>query len=221
MFGFGFEESTIPTFSVSADERERIFEKAWNEGSGFNFMFGTFCDISYNEEANKEAQNFIRRKIRAKVKDPVKTEKLMPQDWYARRPLCDTGYYEKFNNSNVDVVDIKADPIIEITPKGIRTREKEWEFDVLVFATGFDAVDGNYKRMSIHGSSHKSLADSWSEGPEAYLGVSVPDFPNLFMILGRMAHLPTYLPQLRPRWNSSLTSFSKQTRLPPSARNRL
>lgn len=185
MFGFGFEESTVPTFSVSPEEREAIFEDAWKKGSGFNFMFGTFCDISYNEDANREAQNFIRRKIGEKVQDPVKAEKLMPKDWFARRPLCDTGYYEKFNKPNVDIVDIKANPIREITPNGIRNQDgTEWELDALVFATGFDAVDGNYKRMSILGAGQKTLADSWSEGPESYLGISVPDFPNLFMILG-------------------------------------
>ncbi|OQD72773.1 hypothetical protein PENDEC_c019G06718 [Penicillium decumbens] len=184
MFAFGFKESDVPTFSVSPEEREQIFEEAWEKGSGFYFMFGTFCDISVNEDANKEAQNFIKRKIREKVKDPVKAEKLMPKDSFARRPLCDTGYYEKFNKSSVDIVDIQADPIAEITPTGIRTQGREWELDALVFATGFDAVDGNYKRMSIRGLKEKSLADSWSEGPESYLGVSVPDFPNLFMILG-------------------------------------
>lgn len=122
MFAFGFKESDVPTFSVSPEEREQIFEEAWKKGSGFYFMFGTFCDISYNEGANKEAQNFIKRKIREKVEDPVKAEKLMPKDWFARRPLCDTGYYEKFNKSSVDIVDIQADPIAEITPTGIRTQ---------------------------------------------------------------------------------------------------
>jgi cyclohexanone monooxygenase len=185
MLGFGFEESTVPTFSVNPEERERIFEKAWKEGNGFNFMFGTFCDISYNKAANEEAQNFIKSKIREKVKDPIKAERLIPKDWFARRPLCDIGYYEKFNKPNVDIIDIKANPIAEITPNGIRTQDgSEWKLDVLVFATGFDAVDGNYKRMPILGTSRRSLADSWREGPESYLGVAVPNFPNLFMILG-------------------------------------
>ncbi|KAJ5869422.1 hypothetical protein N7455_004363 [Penicillium solitum] len=196
MFGFGFEESTTPTFSVSPEERQRIFEEAWKKGGGFYFMFGTFCDISYNEDANREAQDFIKSKIRDKVKDPAKAEKLMPKDWFARRPLCDTGYYENFNRSNVDIVDIKANPITEITPRGIRTQEgTEREFDALVFATGFDAVDGNYKRMSIT-SSQMCLADAWSEGSESYLGISVHGFPNPFMILGPNGPFTTLPPTI-------------------------
>jgi cation diffusion facilitator CzcD-associated flavoprotein CzcO len=184
-FGFGFEESTKPTFSVSEEERERIFEEAWAKGGGFYFMFGTFCDIASNEEANKAAADFIRRKIRQKVIDPVKAEKLMPRGWHARRPLCDTGYYEKFNRGHVDVVDINTNPITRITEKGIETADGiEYELDVLVFATGFDAVDGNYKRMSIQGASNQSLKDRWSEEPSSFLGISIPGFPNLFSILG-------------------------------------
>ncbi|EAW24603.1 flavin-containing monooxygenase [Aspergillus fischeri NRRL 181] len=184
-FGFGFKESSKPTFSVSEEERDRIFGEAWAKGGGFYFMFGTFCDISYNEEANNAAAEFIRRKIRQKVKDPVKAEKLMPYDWYARRPLCATGYYEKFNRPNVDVVDIKTNPITKITDKGIQTAEgSEYELDVLIFATGFDAVDGNYKRMCIQGASQDTLKDRWKEEPSSFLGVSIPGFPNLFSILG-------------------------------------
>ncbi|KAJ5292094.1 hypothetical protein N7478_001345 [Penicillium angulare] len=184
-FAFGFKESTVPTFSVSDEEREQIFEKAWQYGSGFYFMFGTFCDISYNEDANRAAQDFIRGKIAQKVKDPVKANKLMPRDWFARRPLCDTGYYEKFNKPNVDVVDIKSNPISEITPTGIRTQDgTEFELDALIFATGFDAVDGSYKKLSIVGANQKTLGDAWKEAPESYLGISVPEFPNFFMVLG-------------------------------------
>ncbi|GLA67596.1 hypothetical protein AtubIFM54640_011264 [Aspergillus tubingensis] len=184
-FGFGFEESTKPTFSVSEEERERIFEEAWAKGGGFYFMFGTFCDIASNEEANKVAADFIRRKIRQKVVDPVKAEKLMPRGWHARRPLCGTGYYEKFNHGHVDVIDINTNPITRITDNGIETANGiGYELDVLVFATGFDAVDGNYKRMSIQGASKQTLKDRWSEEPNSFLGISIPGFPNLFSILG-------------------------------------
>jgi cyclohexanone monooxygenase len=185
MFAFGFKESTVPTFSVSKEEREKIFEDAWNKGGGFYFMFGTFCDISYNEEANNEASEFIKRKIRQTVSDPETAEKLLPTEWYARRPLCGANYYEKFNRPNVDVVDIKTNPIQEITEKGVRTSDgQEYDLDVIIFATGFDAVDGNYKRIPIRGASGQTLKESWSEGPSSYMGVSVPGFPNLFMVLG-------------------------------------
>ncbi|KAL3428970.1 hypothetical protein BDV09DRAFT_203634 [Aspergillus tetrazonus] len=184
-FGFGFEESKKLTFSVSEEEREKIFEEAWDKGGGFYFMFGTFCDIASNEEANKAAADFIRRKIRQKVTDPGKAERLIPRGWHARRPLCDTGYYEKFNRDHVDVVDINTNPITRVTEKGIETADGiEYELDVLVFATGFDAVDGNYKRMSIQGASKQTLRDRWSQEPSSFLGISIPGFPNLFSILG-------------------------------------
>ncbi|EXJ94480.1 cyclohexanone monooxygenase [Capronia coronata CBS 617.96] len=186
MFAFGFEESTRPTFSVGREEREKIFEEAWQKGGGFRFMFETFCDISYDEAANEEAASFIRRKIGEIVKDPEKARKLMPSGYHARRPLCDTGYYQQFNRDNVDVVDLKETPITRITPAGIELSNGHvCELDVIVFATGFDAVDGNYTRVAIRGRDGNSLKEHWAEvGPTSYLGISVPDFPNMFMILG-------------------------------------
>jgi len=186
MFAFGFEESNRPTFSVTPEEREKIFEEAWQLGGGFRFMFWTFNDISTNEAANHAAADFIKRKIRETIKDPEKARKLTPTQLYARRPLCDAGYYQQFNRESVDIVDINAIPITEITPKGIKTSDgKVHELDVIVFATGFDAVDGNYTRVAIKGRSGQNLRDHWAEtGPSSYLGISVPDFPNLFMILG-------------------------------------
>ncbi|OJI80421.1 hypothetical protein ASPTUDRAFT_59144 [Aspergillus tubingensis CBS 134.48] len=185
ILGFGFEESSKPIFSVSEEERQRIFEDAWAKGNGFYFMFGTFCDIFSDEEANKAAAEFIRRKIRQKVRDPVKAEKLMPYDWYARRLLCDTGYYEKFNRLNVDVVNIGTHPIIQIIDKGVRTADgSEYELDVLIFAIGFDAVDGNYKRMHIQGALGDTIKDRWKEEPSLFLGTCIPGFPNLFTVLG-------------------------------------
>ena len=182
---FGFKESTIPAMSVSPEERERIFQENWDKGNGFRFMFGTFCDITYDKEANEAACDFIRRKIAQIVKDPEKARKLTPRDYYARRPLCDGGYFEQFNRENVDIVDLKETPITEMTEKGIRTSDgKEHELDVIIFATGFDAVDGNYTRVRIHGRSGETLKDHWKEGPTSYLGVCVPNFPNLFMITG-------------------------------------
>lgn len=184
-FAFGFEESTIPTMSVSPEERERIFEEAWQQGNGFRFMFGTFCDISYDPDANAEAANFIRKKIRVTVKDPEKARKLTPTEYYARRPLCDTGYYSKFNKDHVDIVDLKATPIVGFAPNGIRMADGTvHQLDVVIFATGFDAVDGNYTRIPIRGRRGQTLKERWEGGATSYLGFSVPEFPNLFMILG-------------------------------------
>ena len=177
--------------SVSPEERERVFEAAWQKGNGFRFMFWTFNDLTVSPEANEEACKFIRKKIRETVKDQDKAEKLCPTEPYARRPLCDAGYYEQFNRPNVDIFDLKANPIQSFTPTGITTKnsstgeEETHELDVVIFATGFDAVDGNYTRVAIKGRNGESLRDHWQEtGPTTYLGVCVPDFPNLFMITG-------------------------------------
>lgn len=186
LFAFGFTETDRPTFSVSPDEREQIFEAAWQRGGGFRFMFETFGDISTNEDANNAAADFIKRKIMATVKDPDKARKLLPTQLYARRPLCDAGYYQQFNRENVEVVSLHETPIDQITPAGIRTSDgTEHKVDMLIFATGFDAVDGNYTRLAIQGRGGQTLKEHWADnGPTSYLGTSIPSFPNLFMLLG-------------------------------------
>ncbi len=183
--GFGFRESTRPYASVPPEEREAIFESLWQQGNGFRFMFGGFNDIASDKVANEAACSFIRKKIRETVKDPEKARKLQPHDYYARRPLCDGGYFEQFNRENVDIVHLQETPIISITEKGVQTSDKLYELDVLVFATGFDAIEGNYNRVRIQGRDGLSLKDYWDPtGPTSYLGVSAPKFPNLFMITG-------------------------------------
>ena len=131
--------------SVSEQERERVFQEAWDKGNGFRFMFATFSDIAVDPAANRAARLFIRKKISEIVKDPETARKLTPTDPYAKRPICNLDYYETFNRDNVTLVSTKENPIIEITPRGVLTDDGvEHELDVLVTATGFDAVDGNY-----------------------------------------------------------------------------
>lgn len=182
---FGFEESTIPAMSVSDEERERVFQEAWDEGGGFRFMFGTFSDIATDTDANNAAAEFVRKKIREVVKDPAVAKMLSPTDLYAKRPLCGTNYFETYNRDNVSLVDVKANPISEITATGVRTSDgNEYELDVLIFATGFDAVDGNYTKIDITGRNGVTLKEKWKGGPGGYLGIMEADFPNMFMILG-------------------------------------
>jgi len=181
----GFVESTVETFSVSAEERQRVYEKAWTEGGGFRFMFETFCDIATDEAANEEAAKFIRGKIAEIVQDPETRRKLTPTDLYARRPLCDSGFYETFNRPNVSLVNVKETPITQVTERGVVTADGTvHELDVLICATGFDAVDGNYVRVDIRGRDGQSLKEHWGDGPTSYLGMATSGFPNLFMILG-------------------------------------
>lgn len=213
---FGFEESDIPTMSVSPEERKKIFQRAWDGGGGFRFMFQTFNDIAIDEQANRAAQDFIREKIGEIVKDPETARKLMPRDLYAKRPLCDSGYYATFNRPNVSLVDVKANPIEEITEAGIRTADgAEHELDVLVFATGFDAVDGNYKRIDIRGRNDVTIKDHWSEGPSSYLSVATANFPNMFMILGPNGPFTNLPPTIETEveWVSDMISFMEKKEL--------
>ena len=194
---FGFEESTIPTMSVSEEERERIYQEAWERGNGFYFMFGTFSDIATDADANEAAAAFIRRKIAETVTDPETARLLTPTEPYAKRPLCNLGYYELYNQDNVELVSIKEHPIVEITPKGVRTDDgREHELDVLVFATGFDAVDGNYRRMEIRGRGGLTVDEHWHDAPTSYLGVATAGFPDLFMVLGPNSPFTNLVPAI-------------------------
>lgn len=184
--GFGFVESTRLFEDATAEEREQVFEELWKKGNGFRFLFGGFCDITTNREANEAVCTFIREKISQIVQDSEKAAILKPYDYYARRPLCDGGYYEQFNRDNVFLIDLKKTPILRITDRGIRTSDgREHEFDIIIFATGFDAVEGNYTRVHIRGVGGRTLQDHWSStGPTSYLGACVPYLPNMFMITG-------------------------------------
>ena len=182
--GMGITESRIPAMSVSEQGRQAVFQSAWDAGGGFNFMFGTFNDIATDRKANEAAGAFVRAKIAEIVKDPVTAKKLMPFDLYAKRPLCDSGYYETFNRDNVTLVDIKQTPIVEVAPTGVRTADESYGLDVLIFATGFDGVDGSYTHIDLRGRGGRTIKSKWRDGPTSYLGVSTVDFPNMFMILG-------------------------------------
>ncbi|WP_169077092.1 flavin-containing monooxygenase [Microcella alkalica] len=211
---FGFQESTIATTDVTPEERERIFQAAWDRGNGFYFMFGTFNDIAISEEANEAAADFIRRKIKETVKDPETARLLTPTLPYAKRPLCNHNYYDVYNQENVKLVSIKENPIVEITPKGVRTADGvEHELDVLVFATGFDAVDGNYRRMNIRGRGGMTVDEHWADAPTSYLGISTAGFPNMFMVLGPNGPFTNLVPALEVQveFISSLIEEAERT----------
>jgi cyclohexanone monooxygenase len=210
---FGFEESTVPAMSVSEEERNRVYEEAWQKGGGFRFMFATFGDIATDEAANETAAAFIRAKISEVIKDPEKARKLMPTGLYARRPLCDNGFYEAFNQPNVDVVAIKENPIRVITESGVVTEDDQLhELDVLIFATGFDAVDGNYRRMDIRGRDGLYLNDHWGGQPNSYLGVATAKFPNWFMVLGPNGPFTNLPPSIETQvdWIGTLVAAAQE-----------
>lgn len=210
---FGFEESDVPAMSVSEEERERVFQSAWERGNGFHFMFGTFGDIATDEDANEAAASFIRKKIAETVKDPETARKLTPYDLYARRPLCDDGFYETFNRDNVDVVALTETPISRITPEGIRTDDGTLhELDVLIFATGFDAVDGNYRKMELRGRGGVHINEHWDGQPTSYLGVATSKFPNWFMVLGPNGPFTNLMPSLetQAKWITDLIGYAER-----------
>jgi cyclohexanone monooxygenase len=171
--------------SFTDDERRAVYEAAWQEG-GFRFLFGSFADIAVDRRANDTASEFIRSKIREIVNDPDVAEKLVPVDhpFTSKRALIDTNYFDTYNRDNVTLVDIRHAPIQEITPTGIRTEDGDYELDIIVFATGFDAMTGTFNRIDIQGRDGEKLKDKWAGGPKTYLGVACAGFPNLFMITG-------------------------------------
>jgi cation diffusion facilitator CzcD-associated flavoprotein CzcO len=170
---------------VPPDERDEILEGLWDEG-GFKFLWGGFSDLTRDPRTNEIVSEFIRDKIRGIVKDAETAELLCPKDhpYGSKRPPIDTDYYVTFNRDNVTLVDIKSAPIEEITPTGLRTAKKEYELDMLVFATGFDAMTGALLRMEIEGAGGQRLADAWADGPRTFLGLQIAGFPNLFTITG-------------------------------------
>ena len=172
---------------VSDEDRLKEFEFRWRGAGGGFRMLRAFNDLLRNPIANQYAGDFVRGKIRATVKDPAKAEILCPKPdlpFGTKRMCVDTHYYETFNRDNVDLVDVKAHPITEITPTGLRTTQGHHELDVIVFATGFDAMTGALLAMDIRGTGGQSLREKWAEGPRTYLGVSIAGFPNLFTITG-------------------------------------
>ena len=172
-------------FDVTEEERRKVFEQVWSVG-GNDFIYGSFEDIMIDKEANDTASEFIRSKIREMVNDPETCQKLLPLDhpFGSKRALIDTNYFETYNRENVNLVDLRQTPIQEINGKGIRTSEKDFEFDAIVFATGFDAMTGTFMKMDIRGRDGMTLREKWAEGPKSYLGLQVSGFPNMFMITG-------------------------------------
>jgi cation diffusion facilitator CzcD-associated flavoprotein CzcO len=171
------------TFDVPKEERLALYEELWAQ-PGFKKWLGNFHDIMTNREANEDFAEFVRDKIRARVKDPVVAEKLCPKDhpFGSKRIPLETNYYEAYNRDNVLLVDVRETPIEAITPKGIKTSDREHEFDVIIYATGFDAITGALTSIDIRGEGGQSLKDKWAKnGLSTYLGLQTAGFPNFFI----------------------------------------
>lgn len=179
-----YEFSDKAASQVSEEERQREYERRWQKG-GVNFVH-SFNDLMVDQRANDTIAEFVRAKIRATVKDPQVAESLCPKDHPlgAKRICVDTGYYETYNRDNVTLVDLKKTPIREVSPSGVHAGDAHHELDVLVCATGFDAVTGALRHIDIRGRNGQQLARKWAEGPRSYLGLMTSGFPNLFIITG-------------------------------------
>ena len=167
------------TFEVSDEEREAFCEKLYGE-RGFGIWQGNFRDILIDRKANATITDFVARKIRQRVKDPKVAEKLIPKNhgFGTRRVPLETSYYEVYNQPNVELVDIKETPIERITPTGIKTSDAEYEFDIIIYATGFDAITGSFDRIDIRGLDGLRLKDKWKGGPQTYLGLHGRGLPQ-------------------------------------------
>ncbi len=183
--GLPYPAAQRSALDVTAEERTAAFEKAWSKGA-IVFALGTFSDLFVDDDANEMAADFVRAKIDEIVHDPAVAGMLKPHGYpfAAKRLPMDTNYYETFNRSNVTLVDLRATPVERCTPAGVETRVGHHDLDILIFATGFDALTGPLLAMDIRGRGGASLKEFWADGPSTYLGLAVPGFPNLFTITG-------------------------------------
>ena len=183
--GFEHEPDRRGFYDVSREERLKLWDRLYDE-PGFGIWLQNFTDIFFDEKANAEFSDYIADRIRRRVNDPVVAELLIPKDhgFGVQRVPMETGYFETYNLDNVFLVDGAATPIVRVTPTGIETSEAVFEFDVIVYATGFDAFTGAFDQIDIRGAGGARLSDKWETGPVTYLGATVRSFPNFLMLVG-------------------------------------
>jgi cyclohexanone monooxygenase len=182
-FGADYSRHSDSVLDATPEQREQRFEAYWNDG-GFAFL-AAFGDITSSEEANYHAAEFVRNKIRSIVDDPQTAELLCPDTILGcKRLVADSGYFETYNRENVSLVDVSEHGIDKLSVQGIVVNGKEYAFDAIVFATGFDAMTGALLKVDLRGVAGVSLRDKWSAGPRTYLGLMTAEFPNLFMMTG-------------------------------------
>ncbi|MCW5734032.1 MAG: NAD(P)/FAD-dependent oxidoreductase [Enhydrobacter sp.] len=183
--GFEHEPDRRGFYEVTAEERKALWDRLYDE-PGFGIWLANFREIFTDEKANAEFSEYIANRIRQRVKDPAVAEKLIPRDhgFGVQRVPMETGYFEAYNRPNVHLVDISETPLVRITETGLRTTERDYEFDIIVYATGFDAITGAFDKIDIRGVGGEALADKWRTTISTYLGMMVHGFPNLLMPAG-------------------------------------
>jgi cyclohexanone monooxygenase len=181
--GFYFPFNMKPALEASPEERETLYEEAWERG-GLPFL-GAFGDLLFEKAANDTIADFARKKIKSIVKDPATAELLCPENVFGCKRLCvDTGYFETYNLPHVKLVDVSKKPIDRFTANSIVVDGTEYPVDAIVSATGFAAMTGSFDKIAITGRNGLTLSEKWRAGPRAYLGLASAGFPNMFMITG-------------------------------------
>jgi cation diffusion facilitator CzcD-associated flavoprotein CzcO len=183
--GFEHEPDRRGFYEVSPEQRKELWDRLYDE-PGFGIWLQNFMEIFVDEKANAEFSGYIADRIRARVDDPALAEILIPKDhgFGIQRVPLETGYYETYNRDNVELVDAAATPIVRVTPTGIETTDESRDFDVIVYATGFDAFTGAFDQIDIQGVDGARLRDKWAEGPVTFMGATVGGFPNFLMLVG-------------------------------------
>jgi cation diffusion facilitator CzcD-associated flavoprotein CzcO len=207
---------TRGAFEVSDAEREAFYEKLYGE-RGFGIWQGNFKDILIDRKANATISDFVARKIRQRVRDQQVAEKLIPRNhgFGTRRLPLETFYYEVYNRDNVDLVDLNETPIEQITPEGIKTSDHEYAFDIIIYATGFNAITGSFDQIDFHGAGGALLKDKWKSGPKTYLGLMVDGFPNMMMLMGphtALGNIPRSI-EYSVDWVTGLMHFAQDNKL--------
>ena len=183
--GFEHEPDSRSFYDVGPAQRRELWDRLYDE-PGFGIWLQNFYEIFVDEKANAEISNYIAERIRQRVNDPMLAERLIPKDhgFGVQRLPLETGYFETYNRANVELVDAVETPIVRVTPQGMETSDRSFEFDVIVYATGFDSFTGALDQIDIQGSGGERLRNKWAAGPVTYLGLMIGEFPNLLMLMG-------------------------------------
>ena len=189
--GFYYDFVDRKTFEDTPEEREAFYEELFTKHGGFRFWLGTYNDLFQDQKANDEAYKFWRKKILARIPDPKKAALLAPEKpphpWGTKRPSLEQNFYEIVSMPHIDIIDVNASPLEEITEKGIRTKEGLVEVDVIILATGFDSVTGSLAQLNIQGTDGGTIADHWKNGTRTSMGIALAHFPNMFFLYGPQA----------------------------------
>lgn len=188
--GVPYESKDKNTFDDTPEEREKFYQSLFKDG-GLQFWVAGYKDVMTDQKANDAAYDFWRRMVLKRINNPAKRELLAPETprhpYGAKRPSLEQNYFEVMNQDNVDIIDVSRFPIEEINATGVNTAAGQVDVDMIIFATGFDALTGGFMDIKIRGTDGRTLMQHWSEGVKTSVGIAVPKFPNMFYLFGPQA----------------------------------